>query len=330
VAALTGRPDRAPPARDPHLRDHLLESLTACGTQSRPAGLRVFEDGGYTCAKETIGGRRCHVVFDHGPLGFAPLSAHGHADALAIWLTVDDQPVFIDAGTYRYFSGLETRTRLRESLAHNTLAVRGKTHSRAQPAFSWSTQANARLLTVEQGARWSATACHDGYLRAFHVRHVRRVRRVPSGYEITDALEGARQPLSVTLNFLCHPEIELRIVGDRTIEIIVRGRLLCRVLTPRDFTINVERGHSQRDGTACYSGAFGHIAATNQLVLAGMLGSHPETTRIELVAADAFESTRTSNLIDQAMLSILTNAGSPATSDGNAVLAATAGAEGPT
>ena len=29
-----------------------------------------------------------HLVFDHGPLGHAPLAAHGHADALAVWLAI--------------------------------------------------------------------------------------------------------------------------------------------------------------------------------------------------------------------------------------------------
>jgi hypothetical protein len=33
---------------------------------------------------------------------------------------VDDQPVFIDAGTYLYYSAGSVRSQLRESAAHNT------------------------------------------------------------------------------------------------------------------------------------------------------------------------------------------------------------------
>jgi hypothetical protein len=74
-------------------------------------------------------------VFDHGSLGLMPLAAHGHADALAVWLTIDGEPVFIDAGTYRYFSGGETRSALREGLTHNSLVINQVTPSRTATAF---------------------------------------------------------------------------------------------------------------------------------------------------------------------------------------------------
>ncbi len=285
VAGLARRPDLAPAARDRHLRDHVFDSPPVCGPRQPRAGLQVF--GGYTCAKETIAGRRCHLVLDHGPLGLDPLCAHGHADALAIWLTIDDQPIFIDAGTYLYFSGHDTRTRLRESLVHNTLSVRGNSQSEARPAFSWSRRANARLLHAAPGGpAWSATATHDGYRRRFRVHHVRRLQRLSSGYAISDALNGAARPMPVTLNFLCHPELVVRATGHRTVEIIGQGRRLCSVTPPRDFTISIECGHSKPNSSARCSSAFGHIGPTTQLVLAGALASQPVTTLIEVAAAN--------------------------------------------
>ncbi len=99
VAALSGlldRPDLAPPARDPHLRDALFASPTAPGTASE--GFRTFPQAGVSVAHETVAGRRVHLVFDHGPMGYGTLAAHGHADALSVWLSVDGAPVLIDAG----------------------------------------------------------------------------------------------------------------------------------------------------------------------------------------------------------------------------------------
>jgi uncharacterized heparinase superfamily protein len=285
VAGLARRPDLAPPARDLHLRDYLFDSPPVCETPPLRSGLQVFS--AYTCAKETIAGRRCHIVFDHGPLGLHPLCAHGHADALAIWLTIEDQPIFIDAGTYLYFSGLDTRTRLRESLAHNTVSVAGRSQSQAWPAFSWSTRADARLLHVVPEANWSATAAQDGYRRRFGVRHVRRVQRVCSGYAIRDALEGARRALPVTINFLCHPDLQIRAASDRTVVIIGQRQQLCRITSPRDFSIRVEREQSASDSAARCSSAFGHVGPTTQVVLAGVLGSRPVTTLIELAAHGA-------------------------------------------
>jgi uncharacterized heparinase superfamily protein len=286
IAGLTGRHDLAPPRRDGHWRDGLFDSPRIDAAGARARGVRIFREGGYTCAKETIGGRRCHLVFDHGALGFGPLSAHGHADALAIWLTIDGQPVFIDAGTYLYFSGRETRTRLRESLAHNTLAVAGTSHSRARTAFGWSSQARARLLDTNAAAdAWSVTATHDGYLRAFGVRHIRRITRVPLGYDITDALEGATRPLPVTLGFLCHPDIVVSATEGRTVEVADRDRLLCRLTLPPNFTSRIE--HGDTEPTACWSPGFGQLAPTSRLVLEGALGAQTTTTRIEIAEAQA-------------------------------------------
>jgi hypothetical protein len=97
VVGLTRRDDLPIPARDPHLRDVIFDSPRQLSGEK--SGLRVFEQGGVSVADETLFGRRVHLVFDHGPLGLMPLAAHGHADALAIWLTIDGEPVFIDAGT---------------------------------------------------------------------------------------------------------------------------------------------------------------------------------------------------------------------------------------
>ena len=142
-----------------------------------------------------------------------PLAAHGHADALGIWLTIDGE-VFIDAGTYRYFSGGETRSALREGLAHNSLVIDGLTPSRAGTAFSWTTSANARILEATYGSAWSVAGEHDGYCKRFGVRHARRIRRAETGFFIDDQLVGDTRPLPVTLRFLCSPRVSIALDDD--------------------------------------------------------------------------------------------------------------------
>ena len=208
VAGLAKRDDLLIPARDPHLRDAVFDSPQRSSGEND--GLRVFEQGGVSVANDKLFGRRVHLVFDHGPLGLMPLAAHGHADALAVWLTIDGEPVFIDAGTYRYFSGGETRSALREGLAHNSLVINQVTPSRTATAFSWNTSANARLIEATQGPAWSVVGEHDGYCKSLGVRHVRRIRRVETGFFIDDRLVGNTRLLPVTLRFLCDPEFRLR------------------------------------------------------------------------------------------------------------------------
>jgi hypothetical protein len=276
VAGLTGRADLAPAARDPHLRDAMFDSPPAA-PRAR-SGLRISELGGISIARETIAGRGVHLVFDHGPLGLLPLAAHGHADALALWLTVDGEPVFVDAGTYLYFSGGATRTGLRESLAHNTLAIDGASHSRASTAFGWAQAASAELVAAGRGPDWWVLGGHDGYRKRFGVRHLRQVRRTPTGYAIRDRLDGAGAPLPVTLRFLCPADVALT-AASSGFAIGGRNGPLCRIAPPHGYAVEtIETARSER---------FGQIAPATQLVFAGLLGREAVTTLIDIAARPA-------------------------------------------
>ncbi len=264
--------DLSVPRHDPHLRDVIFGSPQHSTREH--SGVRVFDQGGISVADDTILGRRTHLVFDHGPLGMSPLAAHGHADALAVWLTIDGEPVFIDAGTFRYFSGGETRTALREGLAHNTLVIDGVTPSRTATAFSWRTRADARLTAADRGPAWSVAGAHDGYRRDFRVRHVRRVGRTETGFFIDDQLEENGRLLRVALRFLCDPAVSVaRDHGG--IKIDGRHGALCFVTPPKGFTVEIaETVHSLR---------FGHLAPTMQIILAGQLADDTARTQVDIV-----------------------------------------------
>src|SRR5262249_30224221 len=87
LAALAGwlkETSLAPPARDPHLRDFVFGSITGSGVES--GGFRQWKEGGYSVFRGADA--RHSLVFDHGPVGHSSIAAHGHADTLAVWLTV--------------------------------------------------------------------------------------------------------------------------------------------------------------------------------------------------------------------------------------------------
>ena len=63
------------------------------------------EAGYYVLRSEDPAGRELlRVLFDAAELGFGPIAAHGHADALAFILWARGSEVFVDPGTYDYFS----------------------------------------------------------------------------------------------------------------------------------------------------------------------------------------------------------------------------------
>ena len=213
VAGLTKRDDLPIPARDPHLRDAVFDSPQQSSGENN--GLRVFEQGGVSVANDNFG-RRVHLVFDHGPLGLMPLAAHGHADALAVWLTIDGEPVFIDAGTYRYFSGGDTRSELREGLAHNSLVITILRPAAPQPLLAGRPARRApdrshsgpgmvgegRARRLSQPFRRSPCPTHQA-------RGDRLLHRRPTGRQ--------PRPLPVTLRFLCDPRVSIATEGDNVV-----------------------------------------------------------------------------------------------------------------
>lgn len=296
IAGLTGRPDLLPAIRDPHLRDVLFavpevavpEVVVPGGVAEPRRGVSVFRDGGYTVADETVAGRRVHLVFDHGPLGYLSLAAHGHADALALWLSVDGTPVVIDPGTFLYNAGGPMRLRLRESPSHSTLAVAGASQSRASSAFGWSNRAVARLETDATGpGAWSVTGRHDGYRGRFGVDHRRTVARDGDGFAILDTLvrvgpHACRDALPVEIRFLLPGDLGL-VVADGAVA-VARGKdTLCRMIPPEGFSVAIHRGAARG---AVRSRGFGDLEDAQRIVFGGTMAAAPAVTRIAVVGPE--------------------------------------------
>ena len=156
----------------------------------RPEGLKTFPQGGLSLWHGVINERRIDLRFDHGPLGYLSIAAHGHADALSLTLHIDGQPVLVDPGTWLYGSGGAWRSWFRSTPAHNTLNIGGESQSIISGAFNWSHKAQTNLGKRTDGPDWSLTARHDGYLRRFGVLHERQVAREEDGIRIEDRLIG--------------------------------------------------------------------------------------------------------------------------------------------
>lgn len=169
-------------------------------------GLIHFPQGGYTVVRDG----QMHLLFDHGPLGYLSIAAHGHADALSIWLTVDGEPILIDAGTYGYHGAGARRDALRGTAAHNTLTVAGADQSEIAGPFNWSRKANTRV-TALTNSPWSVEAEHDGYSRRFSCIHRRRIESRGYGrFAVLDRVVGPGGPWPVRAGFLIAPGLEVR------------------------------------------------------------------------------------------------------------------------
>jgi len=157
--------------------DALFEKQSGARARLLPAR-QAFCKGGYYilgCDFETEGEIR--LIVDAGPLGYRSIAAHGHADALALTLSLGGKEFLIDPGTYAYHTQRPWRAYFRGTSAHNTVAVDGRDQSESGGAFMWLQKARAGCNV------WSTTAqqdlfegWHDGYMRLpSPVMHRRRI-----------------------------------------------------------------------------------------------------------------------------------------------------------
>ena len=148
------------------------------------------------------------VTFDHGPLGLAPLAAHGHADALGVTIHHGADPVIVDPGTFAYHADREARDRCRSTPAHATLHFGGASQARMRGAFLW--QGVPRITRSESAAgaggsdgAWWQCRWASGEL------HRRRVQVSAGEIEIRDhVLRGAGAMVSLPLGIGAQVELD--------------------------------------------------------------------------------------------------------------------------
>jgi len=128
---------------------------------------RAFPEGGYYvlgCEFETE--REIRLVADAGPLGYLSIAAHGHADALALTLSVGGREFLIDPGTYAYHTSKAWRDYFRGTSAHNTVVVDGQNQSVMGGNFMWLKKASAVCEHWEPSDKLDRfVGSHDGYKR---------------------------------------------------------------------------------------------------------------------------------------------------------------------
>jgi hypothetical protein len=126
-------------------------------------------DSGYVVSRTWRGD---HLVMDVGPHGYLN-GGHAHADALSITLSVAGRPLFIDPGTGCYTVDPVLRDRFRETAAHNTVVVDGRSQSQPEGAFHWRTRAACTLDVSQLTPRFDyIEGRHDGYGPDGHCRQV--------------------------------------------------------------------------------------------------------------------------------------------------------------
>lgn len=177
--------------------------------------VETFSDGGVTVLRAD--GGSIVLAFDHGPLGFGSLAAHGHADALSVQLYVDGEPVLVDPGTYIYNGNTEMRDLFRSTAMHNTVCVDGKDQSEMLGPFLWGKRPECEMESAFTDGLTARCVWPDGA-----IVHAREVTASSSAVEIKDTVECPSEMSDAFASFVFAPGAELT-VDDARLLIRISG-----------------------------------------------------------------------------------------------------------
>jgi hypothetical protein len=250
-----------------------------------PLQSKAFPDAGYYLLQWGAPGARdrVSVLFDCGELGFTALAAHGHADALSFTVRAFGIELFVDPGTFDYFTYPEWRQYFRGTPAHNTLGVDGQDQSVLLGLFLWGARANARCIDWQPRSGGGIVAGeHDGYVRLAdpvvcsrsltldqHTRTLRIVDRVSA--------KGRHQ---VVLYFHLSESCEAERHGNEIHIDCGEGSAVLRI--PAALKIELTRGGSPAEGGWVSRGYHRKVPAWRIAARAETDGAAEFTTVLEL------------------------------------------------
>ncbi len=194
-------------------------------------GPHAFPESGYYLLQsgaDSWADSRISVVFDCGELGFGALAAHGHADALSFTMRAFGDDVFVDPGTYDYFSYPEWREYFRSTRAHNTVVIDGLDQSEMLGPFLWGRRATASCEL------WAPT-CNGGRVRGQHTGYHRLTP--PVMHRRTLELDGASGRLVIT--------DELAGCANRRVQVVFHLAETCHVVETDGQRVRIDTGHGR-------------------------------------------------------------------------------------
>lgn len=250
---------------------------------------RSLPDSGYYLLQ--CGNKGCDdrisVVFDCGNLGFKSIAAHGHADALSFSLRAFGSDVFVDPGTYDYFTYPAWRAYFRSTRAHSTVEVDGLDQSVMLGPFMWGSRARARCVAWEpktQGGRVMGE--HDGYTRLEDPVLHRRTLELDERSRVLTIRDEivARQTHEVTAYFHLAEDAVLNAERANRYQIAVRGGTVTLEVDAR-FAVDILAGSDEPIGGWVSRGYHRKIPSTTIAARARCDGSTGFVCRVGIGSA---------------------------------------------
>lgn len=186
---------------------------------------------------------------DVGPLGYLSIAAHGHADALAITVSIDGEELIGDPGTASYYGHPAWRSPMRGTRAHATVCIDDLDQSVNAGPFMWTCHAKTGVHRVDL-ATGVVDAQHDGYSRLRGRPVHRRVLIAPPDDRIqlvVDVITGEGSH-EIRTSWPLNPSLEIQRIQSG--HIVSRdGRAIAQLLSASTAPLLIDsvRGDDQRN-----------------------------------------------------------------------------------
>lgn len=258
----------------------------------RDQGLITFAEGGISILRFEDDTAETTWTFDHGPLGFGAIAAHGHADALSVSLRSAGVDWVVDAGTYRYHGDRDWRTYFRSSKAHNAPQLDDLDSSVMTGDFNWDPQKRAQgqlLFSQDDGSRVRVQATHDGYQKQGIGTVHRMLERSSDGrYQIVDSHDGDRR---LSTGFMFNPNCNVKQTQQGWLISHPNSGMTIELLISGHAAVRLERPEEQ---VAWFSPTFGVKLPTWRLqATANLRRSEPQVLVFDFILSSSFHQEAT-------------------------------------
>ncbi|HEY0107096.1 MAG TPA: heparinase II/III family protein [Rhizomicrobium sp.] len=218
------------------------------------------------------------LILDCGGVPEGAFSVDAHAGCLAFEMSNGSQRIVVNCGAAG-LSQPKWESALRATAAHSTVVLGDASMAPILPPGPARRLLGPRMLKgpveietrrVETTHGWCVEANHDGYLRAFGIRHERQMTLSPQGTVLTGAdrllprAEKAKAEIAFAIRFHIHPEVRVSTIqGGGVLLKLANGEgWRFRSGTPAAIEESVYLGSDQ-------------IRRTEQIVLSGAVKDQP-------------------------------------------------------
>ena len=183
-------------------------------------------------------------------------------------MSVGRERLIVNCGAYRG-ANPDWRRAARNTAAHSTLIVADTNSAEIRDDFTLGRRPTVTGIerAEAEGSQWIAAA-HDGYKAQFGLDHARQLFLAADGEDLRgeDTLTG-KPGSSFAIRFHLHPTVQVSLIQDG-------GAALLRLASGVGFRLRAH-GAQMSLAESVYLGS-GAIKKTQQIVLAGTVGSNPD------------------------------------------------------